>query len=565
MGAIPAGGAWVQLEMPARGMNLANRSVSAFELWTHSGRVWFDRVGKKTCVAPAAAQPALSQTEVVWFDDAPPAGAVLRGPWTWEAQQHASGTLANVVPPGGESLEYWFDGATTPLNVGTNDVLTVYALIDPCDPPRAIMIGWYDGSWEHRAYWGEDLYAYGTAGPSRYSMGPLPAPAQWVRLEVPASAVGLAGSGIRGMSFYTFAGKAWFDRIGLQPPSGAAIAPQRVPTTLRARWGKRLRALASVLTRGRIGRTASYSAYQFTPSAGPAPTRIATATTPPLRRYSLYTPELNLLAETAMTTATSPPIAHEYIWFGGQPVAQLTTTTGEIAWYFNDHLGTPILQTDAASNVIWRVEREPYGTPHSYRAGIARHQPLAFPGQEERASESEVAYNVFRWYRAGWGRYRQSDPAWSPWRIDDLNAFSYAGASPVVLYDPTGLMSIDKGKCQCLQQQYQKDSLLESDLSILGTAITMSCLHIEKVITDPGLAKCMKKKCQTGKVTCDQKCKDVGMYTYKASNTLYVCVNNWPDWQASSLEKGVTHELAHMCGWDHDQGKGVPGNAGAVD
>jgi hypothetical protein len=106
-----------------------------------------------------------------------------------------------------------------------------------------------------------------------------------------------------------------------------------------------------VLTRGRIGRTASYSAYQFTPSAGTAPTRIATATTPPLRRYSLSTPELNLLAETAMTTVTTPPIAQEYIWFGGQPVAQLTTTTSEIAWYFNDHLGTPLLQTDAAANV----------------------------------------------------------------------------------------------------------------------------------------------------------------------------------------------------------------------
>jgi len=176
MGAIPAGGEWVQLEMPARGMSLANRPVSAFELWTHSGRVWFDRVGKKTCIAPAAAQPALSQTELVWFDDAPPPGAVLRGNWTWNAQQRASGTLANMVPPGGESLEHWFDGATTPLTVGAGDVLTVYALIDPCDPPREIMIGWYDGSWEHRAYWGENIYTHGTPGPARRSMGPLPAP-----------------------------------------------------------------------------------------------------------------------------------------------------------------------------------------------------------------------------------------------------------------------------------------------------------------------------------------------------------------------------------------------------
>jgi hypothetical protein len=52
---------------------------------------------------------------------------------------------------------------------------------------------------------------------------------------------------------------------------------------------------------------------------------------------------------------------YEYLWFGGQPVAQITTATNEIAWYFNDHLGAPILQTDATANVIWCIEREPYG------------------------------------------------------------------------------------------------------------------------------------------------------------------------------------------------------------
>jgi len=258
MGPIPAGGEWVQLEMPARGMNLANRPVWAFELWTHSGRVWFDRVARKTCVAPAAAQPSLSPTEVVWFDDAPPTGAVLRGTWTWNAQQRASGTLANMVPPGGESLEHSFDGATTPLTVGADDVLTVYALIDPCDPPREIMIGWYDGSWEHRAYWGENLYTHGTPGPGRYNMGPLPAPGQWVRLEVPASAVGLAGRSITGISFYTFAGKATFDRIGLEPGSSAALRPQPVQTTgSRARWSKRFRALGAVLTAASAARPAT--------------------------------------------------------------------------------------------------------------------------------------------------------------------------------------------------------------------------------------------------------------------------------------------------------------------
>jgi uncharacterized protein RhaS with RHS repeats len=118
-------------------------------------------------------------------------------------------------------------------------------------------------------------------------------------------------------------------------------------------------------------------------------------------RYAFYTPELQLLAQTELTHDATPAIEHEYIWFGGQPVAQIASATGAIAWYFNDHLGTPILQTDAAANVIWRVEREPYGRIYELRAGASRYQPLAFPGQEDEGGET--AYNIFRWYRGRMG------------------------------------------------------------------------------------------------------------------------------------------------------------------
>jgi RHS repeat-associated protein len=127
------------------------------------------------------------------------------------------------------------------------------------------------------------------------------------------------------------------------------------------------------------------------------------------RRHSLYTPELQLLAETEITTAPSPAIAYEYIWFAGQPLAQVTTATAAIDWYFNDHLDTPILQTNSDGDLAWRAEYDPYGTAFSVRTGIDKHQPLRFPGQEDAGGE-ELAYNIFRWYRAGWGRYTQGDP-----------------------------------------------------------------------------------------------------------------------------------------------------------
>jgi hypothetical protein len=93
-------------------------------------------------------------------------------------------------------------------------------------------------------------------------------------------------------------------------------------------------------------------------------------------------PELSLLAETTTSADPTPPIAYEYIWFAGQPVAQIETATDTVHYYFNDHLGTPILQTSASGAVDWRVEYEPYGAVGTIRSGASQHQPLRFPGQE---------------------------------------------------------------------------------------------------------------------------------------------------------------------------------------
>ncbi len=192
---------------------------------------------------------------------------------------------------------------------------------------------------------------------------------------------------------------------------------------------------------GSSGRRSAPERHTFLPSHPVAHSLTASArsrglistTTDPLQRFYLYTPKLNLLAETELTTDSDPEIQYEYLWFAGQPVAQIETATNEIAWYFNDHLGTPLLQTDDTGDVIWRVEREPYGKIYEVRAGAERHQPLAFPGQEEQGGET--SYNVFRWYRSGWGRYTQADPIGLR---GGLNVFVYAADNPVRVTDPTG-------------------------------------------------------------------------------------------------------------------------------
>ena len=79
---------------------------------------------------------------------------------------------------------------------------------------------------------------------------------------------------------------------------------------------------------------------------------------------NVYLPELPLLTESEFTTGTPVP-AWDYVWFAGQPLAQIASATGAIHWYFNDHLGTPVLTTDAAGAVDWRLEREPFRDPGS--------------------------------------------------------------------------------------------------------------------------------------------------------------------------------------------------------
>ena len=47
-----------------------------------------------------------------------------------------------------------------------------------------------------------------------------------------------------------------------------------------------------------------------------------------------------------------------------------------------------------------------------------------------------MEYNIFRWYRSGWGRYTQSDPIGLR---GGYNLFQYAAADPVGTSDPLGL------------------------------------------------------------------------------------------------------------------------------
>lgn len=157
----------------------------------------------------------------------------------------------------------------------------------------------------------------------------------------------------------------------------------------------------------------------------------------------IYTPELNLRSR----IRTDGEWAETFLWLNGHPVAHLITTNAPYPnadlsgrYMVTDHLGTPMLETDLDGVIQWQAEYEPYGNVYVMRTGMPTDQILRLPGQELAASSGDGAeenYNIFRWYRAGWGRYTQPDPIEL---LAGANLFSYTLGNPIRYSDRFGLL-----------------------------------------------------------------------------------------------------------------------------
>jgi len=185
--------------------------------------------------------PPVTNSDLIWFDDSLPAGAVPGSDggdtWNWISANPApySGTTAHQSNLNLTNHQHFFSYASATFPVNTGDVLFAYVYLDPGNPPLEVMLQWNDGGWEHRAYWGASLNTFGAEGTaSRRAMGALPLPGQWVRLEVPAGSVGLEGSTLKGMAFTLFGGKATWDYVGKRFSPLASI--KKIGGTISLSW-----------------------------------------------------------------------------------------------------------------------------------------------------------------------------------------------------------------------------------------------------------------------------------------------------------------------------------------
>jgi len=120
----------------------------------------------------------------------------------------------------------------------------------------------------------------------------------------------------------------------------------------------------------------------------------------------------------------------EYVYLNGEPLAKIDTEG--ISYIHTDHLGTPVMMSDASGARVWEIEARPFGDGATVTGAGSLN--LRFPGQYHDA-ESGLNYNYFRDYHPAVGRYLEADPIGLE---GGVNPFVYVRNDPVNWVDPFG-------------------------------------------------------------------------------------------------------------------------------
>ena len=189
----------------------------------------------------------LDSSEVILDDENPPPGTSSRDPgkpgdnfWYWEgwdigyydfpvsvSQAHRS-KYQIYIPPWEEKIHQHYFYDAPPKGVGNGEYLVQYVYIPENRMPAEIMLEFRDtfDSWEHRAYWGQDIVDWGTR--TKVS-DQLPSPGRWMKLLVKAEDVGLVGKSIEGMSYVLYGGAATWDYSAVADPETGGVSVSSLP------------------------------------------------------------------------------------------------------------------------------------------------------------------------------------------------------------------------------------------------------------------------------------------------------------------------------------------------
>jgi RHS repeat-associated protein len=484
MGALPAAGGWVRLEVPASAVGLEGRDIHAMAFTLYGGRANWDLAGvegvnvwyEEVCDELMGCHfvPHYDYENYVMMDDSIPPGATAMADggygWNWTGAR-----------PGGMLHQHYFDGATNTLNVNAGDMLYAWAWLDPANPPRELMLQWNDGSWEHRAYWGENKIGWGVDGTaSRKYMGGLPAAGGWVKLEVPASAVGLEGRTVKGMAFTLYGGRAAWDKAGKR---GTVPPPPPNPVTGRDGFDN--------LTYSTVNNRVISPGFAYAPDGSQTMAVIDNSGTRQQYRYDCANRLVQVLdgsgnvlaihaygASNKRLMSVEGGVTKYFAWVGGQIGSEfeafgtngliwktsyvylggrlLATTSGaggtDTRFHHPDRLGTRLV-TALDGTVVTEQFTMPFGNMQPFTSVYGGENPYQNPTLNNpskkrftsyvRSDVTTLDYAMNRFYSPQQGRFTQVDPigmsASSLSSPQTLNLYSYCGNDPINHSDPDGL------------------------------------------------------------------------------------------------------------------------------
>jgi RHS repeat-associated protein len=137
-------------------------------------------------------------------------------------------------------------------------------------------------------------------------------------------------------------------------------------------------------------------------------------------------------------TDASGNTLNEYIFFGGRRIAR-RDSSGNVYYYFSDHLGTTKTLATSAGVVCYDADFLPFGYEMAYTTTCA--QNYKFTGLE-RDSETGLDQTLHRKYDPTLGRWLSADPKRGKvGNPQSLNRYPYVRDNPVAFVDRLGLTS----------------------------------------------------------------------------------------------------------------------------
>jgi RHS repeat-associated protein len=401
--------------------------------------------------------------------------------WEWTSNPIPNSGAQSHRSKGRPGLhQHYFWGATQTLQVNAGDKLFAYVYLDPGSLPSEIMLQWNEnGSWEHRAYWGANNIFWGTdVTESRRYMGPLPQAGGWVKLEVPASAVGLEGKTLNGMAFTLCDGQAWWDKAGKTsaggPPNPVTgrdgfdnltydAASNRIisPGFDYDPAGNQTRAVIDNIgtqqqfrydCANRLAQVAdAYGTVLATYSYGAGNQRLMSVEGGVTRYFAWNGGKI--IAEYEAWGSNGLVWKTSYVYLGGQLLATTSGAGGtETRFHHPDRLGTR-LTTDAGGTVVSEQWTMPFGNMQPFTSipggeNPYQHPTLGNPSKKrftsyDRSDATGLDYAVNRFYIPQQGRFTQVDPigmgSAELANPQSLNLYSYVENDPINSTDPLGL------------------------------------------------------------------------------------------------------------------------------